>query len=220
MKNMKNFKKLNYSLLITFIMLLIIIKVNAGKIKPVELTPDWIGKIKTIAPEKPSVSPAKKRIAFLFSLHTGFKHWVIPHTAAMIKVLGEKSGAYEVVESDDVKMFEPGNIKQFDIIILNNTCSDRKKRDMFYDVTEDEEKAAMLEKSLIDHIANGNGLVALHGGIVMQNNSPEFSKMLGDSFDFHPKQQDLILKLDSFTYYHNWYWIYQRCWPECNHMLS
>ncbi|MDE0839936.1 MAG: ThuA domain-containing protein, partial [Kiritimatiellae bacterium] len=53
------------------------------------------------------------------------------------------------------------------------------------------EKAAMLEKSFIDHIAAGHGLVAFHGAITMQNNSPEFSKMLGGSFDYHPKQQDV-----------------------------
>ncbi len=156
-----------------------------------KVTPEWIAKIEKIAPEKPTVPPLRQRKALVFSRMTGFKHWVTPHTAAIIKTLGTKSGAYEVVESDDVKMFEPDTIKQFDIIILNNTCSDGKKRDMFWDVTKNEEKAAALEKSLIDHIANGNGLVAMHGGIAMQNNSAEFSKMLGGSFAFHPAQQEI-----------------------------
>ena len=55
-------------------------------------------------------------------------------------------------------------------------------------------EANKLEKNLLNHISVGNGLVVLHGGIVMQNNSSEFSEMLG-SFDFHPLQQDIEVKL-------------------------
>ena len=35
----------------------------------------------------------------------------------------------------------------------------------------------------------------LHGAIVMQNNSIDFSDMTGGSFDFHPPQQELHVKL-------------------------
>ncbi|MBL7115668.1 MAG: ThuA domain-containing protein [Kiritimatiellae bacterium] len=167
---------------------------NAGT-KPFKVTPEWTAKIEKIAPEKPAAKVKKERKALIFSVMTGYKHWVTPHTAELLKVLGNKSGAYEAVESDDVNMFAPENIKQFDIIILNNNCSDRKKRDMFWDITKDEKKAAMLEKSLIDHIGGGAGLVSIHGAITMQNNSMEFSKMVGGSFDRHPKQQEVICKL-------------------------
>ena len=37
--------------------------------------------------------------------------------------------------------------------------------------------------------------MALHGGIVMQNKSIEFSEMMGGSFDYHPKQQPLKVQL-------------------------
>jgi hypothetical protein len=155
----------------------------------------WKAKITQVAPANPRATPVEKRKAMVFSLMTGFKHWVTPHTAAVVKILGEKSGAYEVVESNDVAVFEPDNIKSFDIIILNNNCSRGGKRDLFYDVTKDETKAATLENSLLAHIASGRGLVAIHGAIVMQNNSAEFSRMLGGSFDFHPRQQEVICKL-------------------------
>ena len=35
----------------------------------------------------------------------------------------------------------------------------------------------------------------LHGGIVMQNNSLDFSDMVGGSFDYHPPQQEINVKL-------------------------
>jgi len=44
-------------------------------------------------------------------------------------------------------------------------------------------------------VHSGKGLVALHGAIAVQNNSPEFSEMMGGSFDFHPKRQTVTLDL-------------------------
>jgi len=167
---------------------------NAG-IKAFDVTPEWLAVIESLAPGNPAAKIETPRNALLFSRMTGYKHWVTPHTAGVIKILGRKSGAFNVVESNDVEMFAPGNIKQFDVIILNNTCSETKKRDLFWDATHDRARAAMLEKSLLEHIAGGAGLVAIHGAITMQNNSMAFSEMLGGSFDFHPRQQEVVCKL-------------------------
>ena len=52
-------------------------------------------------------------------------------------------------------------------------------------------KAKRLEKNLLKHIKRKR----LHGGIVMQNNSLDFSEMVGGSFDFHPLQQEINVKL-------------------------
>jgi type 1 glutamine amidotransferase len=75
---------------------------------------------------------------------------------------------------------------------------------MFWDVMNENkfleeeqviDKAKKLEKNLLKHIKRGNGLVLLHGAIVMQNNSLDFSEMVGGSFDFHPLQQEISVKL-------------------------
>ncbi len=160
-----------------------------------EVTDEWTALIEARAPEKPQVAPKQKRTALVFSLMTGYKHWCTPHTTEMIRILGEKTGAYDVVISDDISYFEKDKIQQFDLIFLNNTCSDREKRHLFYDVLKDMDKAHALEQNLLDHVANGAGLVAIHGGIVMLNNSPAFSDMLGGSFDFHPMQQIVVGQL-------------------------
>lgn len=161
----------------------------SSKIEPFEANEGWFNEIERIAPESPLVVPQEKRTALVFSLITGFKHWCTPHTAAVVRILGEKSGAYEVVVSDDLSNFEPENIKKFDLIVLNNTCSKRPERHLFFDALGDMEKAVALEESLLDHIAAGHGLAAFHGGIVMLNESEEFSSAMGGSFDYHPKQQ-------------------------------
>ncbi|MCP4376969.1 MAG: ThuA domain-containing protein [bacterium] len=162
-----------------------------------KLTDAWKSKIRKLAPSKATAKPAKERKVLLFSLATGFKHWVIPHTVAMVEILGEKTGAFEVVVSNDVQMFTPDKLKQFDGIILNNTCSKRPTRNSFLDALGKDKKteAAALEKSLLDFVKRGGGLTAIHGGIVFLNNSAEFSELMGGSFDFHPPQQKVTLNL-------------------------
>ena len=46
----------------------------------------------------------------------------------------------------------------------------------------------------MDYVVKGGGLMILHGAITMQNNSMEFSKMTGGSFDYHLVQQEMHIK--------------------------
>jgi type 1 glutamine amidotransferase len=175
-----------------------------------KLTPEWESKIQQTAPDNAPVKPKADRKVLVFSLATGYKHWCIPHTSAMVKILGEKSGAYTTVQSDDIEQFLPENISQYDAIVLNNSCPDRKDRNTLLDVLVNkvdqfgakykdlplEEREALAHKlytSLTTYIAEGGGLIILHGGISAFNNSDEFSAIVGGSFNFHPKQQQVTL---------------------------
>ncbi len=106
-------------------------------------------------------------------------------------------------------MFQADELSNFDAVILNNNCSIGPKRDLFYDVikadstlSEDEviKKAAKLELNLLEFIKNGGGLAVVHGAIVMQNNSEEVSNMIGGSFDYHPRQQSIEVKVVDETH--------------------
>lgn len=99
----------------------------------VTLDDAWKAKIKSLAPEKPSFPTSKKKNILVFSLHTGFKHWVIPHAEEMVKIIGEKSEAFTVTGSKDISMFEKKNLKKYDAVVLNNTCSKGDHRNLFWD---------------------------------------------------------------------------------------
>ncbi len=178
-------------------------------LEPFKFDDAWKQKIYTLAPGKTTVPVTKKHKVLLFSLFTGFEHWVIPHADAVIKILSEKTGAFEVVQSEDIMMFEKKNLKKFDAIILNNNCSKGDNRNLFYDALlsnenmnekERHEKAAELEKNLLSFVEKGGGLMALHGAIVMQNKSQEISDMIGGSFDYHSKQQDVELQISDVNH--------------------
>jgi len=163
----------------------------------------WKAKIEAAAPAKPRVEPKQARKVLLCSLATGFCHDVIPHVKIVMDTLA-KTGAFQVTHSDDISMFEPATLAQFDAVILNNTCTKPPLRNWFIDVLAKDKsidpaqhaaKAAALEQSLLDFVAKGKGVVAIHGAIVFLNESPEFSKMMGASFQVHPKLEELTLTL-------------------------
>ncbi|MDF7826758.1 ThuA domain-containing protein [Pontiellaceae bacterium B12227] len=166
---------------------------KAGAIKPP--TEEWVARIESLAPGKPTAVPAKPRKVLVFSLATGFKHTVAPHVKEVAKVLAEKSGAFEVVLNDDIAVFEKGSLAQYDAVLLNNVCPDRERRDVFWDVLKEDDKAAAYEANLLDYVAGGGGLVVIHGAIAFQNNSAAVSEMIGGSFDWHPKFQMVTLDL-------------------------
>ena len=164
-----------------------------ASLPPIELTCDWVESIRDAAPAKPTIAVRRKRRAILFSMSTGYKHWVIPHTSAVIVALAEKSGSFEVVETDDPETFVPDKLTEFDGIIFNNTCPSDPRRDLFFDILQNEARSAVLRDNILAFIAQDGGFVSIHGGIIAFNNHGEWSEMQGGSFDMHPPQQEITI---------------------------
>ena len=115
----------------------------------VKLDQTWKEKIYGLAPEKATFPFSEKKKILVFSLHTGYEHWVIPHTEQMIKIISEKSGAFEVTGSKDISMFEAKNLAKYDAIVLNNTCSKGDHRNLFWDklrAESDADSAVLMKK--------------------------------------------------------------------------
>lgn len=195
---------------IAFILLLAAHSLQAENLPSFELDEAWKQKVAAEAPRKPQVEPKKERKVLIFSLATGFKHWCIPHSEAVVQILGETSGAYTCVASTNIEDFRAERLKDFDAVVLNNSCPDKEKRDIFHDVIirnidetgkqymsmpmADREKLVKeLYQSLVNYVAEGGGLVLLHGGIASFAKSEEFSAIAGGSFAYHPHQQEVTL---------------------------
>ena len=102
----------------------------------------------------------------------GTYYQVLPISNYAIDQLGKRTGAYEAVFSNDVEMFRPEKIKQFDAICFNNSVGV---------LFEDPE----LKKSLLGFVAGGKGLIGIHDAIATfvqypkYDQWPEFGRMLG-----------------------------------------
>ncbi|TMU57503.1 ThuA domain-containing protein [Flagellimonas algicola] len=184
--------------------LLLVAQIKAQEAEPFVITEDWLSKIQSLAPDPSGTNDSEVKNLLIFSLHTGFEHWTIPHIEAVVQIIAEKSGGFKVTTSKDISVFEKSNLKKYDAVILNNNCSIGPKRDLFWDALEKDnslsekarnKKAKQLETNLLNYVKKGHGLMVVHGGIVMQNNSNAFSEMVGGSFDYHPKQQAIQINL-------------------------
>jgi len=185
------------------IMLLCFGATIAQQLEPIEITDEWLSKIERIAPAAPRIKDVDKKKLLVFSKATGFDHWIIPHNNAMLKILARKSKAFEIHIGYDIENFEMESLRKYDAVILNNSNPSGPDRDLFADLlkqnttlssNEISQRATQYEKNLMDYVAKGGGLMILHGAITVQNNSEEFSKMTGGSFDYHPKQQEMHVK--------------------------
>jgi len=133
--------------------------------------------IEKALPAKAPGKPGKPRKLLVVTLNvrdgvprTG--HPSIPHGNYALQLMGQKTGAYEAVFSNDVEMFRPRNLEKFDAVCFNNTVGV---------LFEDQE----LRMSLLDFVSGGHGFVGIHaaGATFVQwpvyDQWPEFGDMLG-----------------------------------------
>lgn len=200
------FKTMCKKLLVGLSILLISNLTFGQDLAVVPITSAWKEKIEALAPSQTRFPSTSSKKILLFSLHTGFEHWVIPHTEEVFKILGSKSKGFVLTASKDIHQFEKESLANYDAIVLNNTCSKPDHRHLFWDQLRAEStgdsvglmaKAQELESNLIEFVEQGGGLLLLHGGITTLNNSSRFSELVGASFDYHPPQQQVQVKLEN-----------------------
>lgn len=188
-------------LIFTALSLLFLNIIVAQSLKSFEVSDEWLSKMEKLAPSEATVKADTKKV-LVFSQHTGFYHWTAPLNVEMLKILGTKSGAFEITNSYDIDSFDSDNLKKYDAVVFNNCNPAGPKRDLFWDLLQKNSNlsddkitalASEYESNMLDYVAKGGGLMILHGAITVQNNSMEFSKMTGGSFDYHPKQQEMHL---------------------------
>jgi len=146
-----------------------------------------IEQIKAAAPAKARVQPAKPRKVLVFNLCKGFKHSSVPYGAKALEIMGAKTGAFEVVCSEDIGMFAADKLAAFDAVVMNNTTGE-----LFAgDPREDQ-----LKKSLMDFVRGGKGIMGIHAATDCFYKWPEYGQMMGGYFHGHPWNEQVGVKLD------------------------
>jgi type 1 glutamine amidotransferase len=154
-----------------------------------KLTEEEIAKIKAALPDKAVVAPEKPRKMLVFWRCETFFHTVIPVANEALKIMGQKTGAFEVTAvTDDYSVFTPETLAQFDVICLNNTTS------LKFDPQTTPEQC----KALMDFIRNGKGIVGIHAAADNFYKWPEAQEMMGNKFTAHPwgAGSTVAIKLD------------------------
>jgi type 1 glutamine amidotransferase len=160
-----------------------------------------IPKITAAMPEKPRVVPAKPRRLLVYSEAHGFRHSACVWGAKTLEIMGEKTSAFEPVITDDLAMFEPDKLQEFDAVCFNNTTGDSFLPKNFGGLPKEQQEAARkreaeLQKSLLDFVASGKGFIGIHAATDCNYNWAEYGKMIGGYFWGHPWNEKVGVKLD------------------------
>lgn len=171
---------------------------------PAQVSKDQARRIEGAVPEKARVEPKKKRCLLIWNTpfmdKSPHKGYTIPQAEFAFKRIGEKTGAYEPVVSDDVALLAPDKIGQFDAILLNNasgpwirpTDKDVDRLKAYGDTADAVEK--LLRQSFLDFVKNGGGLFAYHHALGGNTHWPEFLELIGATFDGHPWNEEVGVK--------------------------
>lgn len=144
-------------------------------------------------PAEPIVSVSEPRRILIFSATSGFRHKSIPTGKAALSRMGESTGAYTVVVSDDPANFEMDALAGFDAVVLLNTTQDffmrrEKAKDQFTEVewTRLQARHERLVDNLVAYVHGGGGLVGIHAATDSCYGHEDYGKTIGGYFDGHP----------------------------------
>ncbi|MCK4376253.1 MAG: ThuA domain-containing protein [Candidatus Brocadiae bacterium] len=153
--------------------------------------------IEAAVPEQAAAVPERVRTLLVVTLNVrdgkvGRGHQAIGYANLALELMGRRTGAYETVFSNEVSIFGPERLEQFDAICFNNTCG------VLFDDPE-------LRRSLLDYVTGGRGFVGIHAAAAtfvqypQYDQFPEFGEMLGAYENGgHPWKPDetITLKVD------------------------
>ncbi|MAR13143.1 MAG: glycosyl hydrolase [Blastopirellula sp.] len=164
-----------------------------------QVKPEVIEKIAAALPASAPAKPAKPRQVLLFSKTNGFRHGSIPVGVKSITMLGEKTGAFTAVHSEDESMFEADRLKKFDAVVMVNTTGEiLRPRQLPKDAEGKKqalEREQRLKQNLVDFVKSGKGLAGTHSATDTYKNWAEYNDMMGGAFAGHPWHMDVPVRL-------------------------
>ena len=159
-----------------------------------EISAEDRANIANAIPKKVYAEPQQPRKILITNLSvkngdTNYGHKSTPFGNLAFELMGEKTGAYSVVFSNDSLMFQKENLVQFDAVCLLNTASV-----IFTD--------PVLRMNILDFVSSGGGFIGIHAAAATFVQWPEywqfpaFGQMLGAYEDGgHPWKPDETIYL-------------------------
>ena len=118
--------------------------------------PADVEKMMAALPEKAPAKPKQPRKVLVLAKAVGFVHSCIPLAAKTVEALGTKTGAWTTTITYDPAMITAENLKQYDLIFLDNTTG------AFLDDANDAAATDARKKALLDFVRSGKGIAGIH----------------------------------------------------------
>jgi type 1 glutamine amidotransferase len=140
-------------------------------------------KIDAAIPNKPIASPKKPRKLLVIESLEGMSHNTIPHTNVMIQRMGEKTGAWTTVFSNDLNNLRYPKVKEYDAVFLNSIVGE-----FLPDPS--------MRADLVRYVNEGGGMGGIHGTPWASRNWDEFAEMIGAQSAPHRIENGIIRLYD------------------------
>jgi len=127
---------------------------------------DTRAKIDAAIPNRPPAAPKKARRLLVIESLEGMSHNTIPHTNVMIQRMGEKTGAWTTVFSNDLNNLRYPKVKEYDAIFLNSIVGEFLPD-------------PAIRADLLRYVNEGGGIGGIHGTPWASRNWDEFAEMIG-----------------------------------------
>lgn len=140
-------------------------------------------KIEAAIPHRPPAQPKKPRRLLVIESLEGMSHNTIPHTNVMIQRMGEKTGAWTTVFSNDLTNLRYPKVKEYDAIFLNSIVGEFLPD-------------PALRADLVRYVNEGGGIGGIHGTPWASRNWDEFAEMIGAQSAPHRIENGIIRLYD------------------------
>jgi type 1 glutamine amidotransferase len=118
--------------------------------------PEDVEKMMAALPDKAPAKPKQPRKVLVLAKAAGFVHSCIPLAAKTVEALGTKTGAWTTTVTYDPAGITAENLKQYDLLFLDNTTG------AFLDDANDASVTAARKKALLEFVRSGKGLAGIH----------------------------------------------------------
>ena len=118
--------------------------------------PEDVEKMMAAMPDKAPARPQQPRKVLVLAKAAGFVHSCIPLAAKTVDALGSKTGAWSTTVTYDSAAITEQNLKQYDLIFLDNTTG------AFLDDPNDPAATEARKKALLEFVRSGKGLAGIH----------------------------------------------------------
>ena len=125
---------------------------------------------------------ATKRVLYI-THSAGYRHDSIPTSQIVMEQLGVKSGAFEVVSSEDLSLITAETLRGFDVLYFFTSgelaLSDQQKSD------------------LLEFVREGKGFGGVHSATDTLYNWREYGELIGAYFNGHPWAQEVTVRAEN-----------------------
>ncbi len=159
-------------------------------------TEDQIAQIEAAAPATAPAKPAKPRKVLVWG-HS-WTHQPNPFAEKALEILGNKTGAFQAVISDDPRLLLADRLPTFDALVMNNIHENAPFLPEDLNQLDEQQQAAAqqfdaaVKQSILDFVRSGKGLVGIHAATAAFRPWPEYGQLIGGFYGGHINQKVAI----------------------------